>query len=76
MVERVFAMHDPIPWYIDPEAAKAPGLPGPGWYVMRPDGTSVVGPCDNPENCVLAMKDLGERKALEGRLQTRRKRSI
>jgi hypothetical protein len=55
-------MHDPIPWLIDAPEAKRRGLAGPGWYVMRYDDQPVVGPCDSPEECVLALKLLAQKE--------------
>jgi hypothetical protein len=53
-------MHDPIPRFIQEHVANMRCLLGSGWYIMGYDGTQIVGPCDNPEACVLALKELNE----------------
>jgi hypothetical protein len=51
------AMYDPIPWLIDEIDAHRRGLSGAGWYVIAYDGKPVVGPHDDPEGCILALRE-------------------
>jgi hypothetical protein len=55
-------MYDATPWLIDRQEAKRRGLAQPGWYVMSHDGQPLVGPCEGPEECILALKKLNIRR--------------
>ncbi len=60
-------MYDPIPWYLTADEARNKGFRASGWYIM--DGKKpVVGPCESPEDCIVAIGDRNEAREAARRL--------